>query len=482
MRVSQFYSLKKTQPCLPFLDVYIRNDVRLFVNARAINNLNSEWGDHCQDLLQDFFAELLAAIKGGKDGRALDLLSHLKEPNETHLGLSRGESDGRGLGPEKAKQIWRSFCLSKAVKTGSLTDLEDTVLLIDGISGDILSDIITNIIRGPLIGFTQTTCDEYDIPLAQDVVSGPVWNIRTKMWDNDYVSLPMPRDEKLLLVPKSIVRLNMDYNVSTYYRHYVLEKLKEEEKEKNSSLVHILKTGERKGEKKVYKTDLMAKYGKQEKTVSIEQTDRDPDLLKKYKADNAQPTPALSHRQIADAEGTEPPDWEKLLEAVLELEPGKKQAYQYEAAIVDLMYALFYPVLVNPDTQTPIHDDLKRVDITFTNYALSGFFEWLARHYPSPYVFIECKNFGSEIGNPEIDQIAMRLAKQRGQFGIVVCRKVENRSKMLKRCQAAAKDGHGYILVLDDEILQQLVEEAKVMFPVTHEFPTLQRKFKELVF
>ena len=293
---------------------------------------------------------------------------------------------------------------------------------------------------------------------------------------------PMPSDEKLLIVPKSIIRLDMDYNISTYYRHYVLEKLKEEEKEKNSSLVHILKTGKRKGEKKVYKSELMAQYGTQEKAVSIEQTDRHPGLLKKYKADNAHPTPALSHRQIADAEGTEPPDWEKLLEAVLKLKPGKKQAYQYEDAIVDLLYALFYPVLVNPDTQTPIHDGLKRVDITFTNYALSGFFEWLGRHYPSPYVFIECKNFGNEIGNPEIDQIAMRLAKQPGQFGIVVCRKIENRIKMLKRCQAVAKDGHGYILALDDEDLQQLVEETKVVFPGTCEFPTLQRKFKELVF
>ncbi|MEQ8322095.1 MAG: hypothetical protein RH946_17680 [Rhodospirillales bacterium] len=482
MRISEYYKLNKTQPSLPFLDVDIRNDVKLFVNARAINELNSEWGDHCQDLLQDFFAELIKGIKSGDDARAIMLLSHLREPNETHLGLSQGRSEGRGLGPAKAEQIWRSFRSSKAVKTGMLTDLEDTVLLIDGISVDILSDIITNIIRGPLIGFTQSICNEYGIPLAKDVESGPVWNMKTKSWDNDYVPLPVPNDEKLLLVPKSIVRLSMDYNISTYYRHYVLERLKEEEKEKNSSLVHILQSGERKGEKRVYKTELMAKYGKQEKAVSIEQTDRHPDLLAQYKADHSHPTPALTHKQIADAQGTEPPEWEKLLAAVTELEPGKRHAYQYEDAIVDLLYALFYPVLVDPETQTPIHDGLKRVDITFTNYALSGFFEWLARHYPSPYVFIECKNFGNEIGNPEIDQMAMRLAKRRGRFGLVVCRKIDDPEKMLKRCQAVAKDDHGFIIVLDDDDLKQLVEEAKVVFPATYEFPTLQRKFKELVF
>jgi len=482
MRVSEYYKLNKTQPSLSFLDVDILNDVKLFVNARAINNLNSEFGDHCQDLLQDFFSELVGAIKSGDDDRALTLLSHLKEPNETHLGLSKGRSEGRGLGPEKAKQIWRSFRASRAVKSGLLTDLEDTVLLIGGVSTDILSDIITNVIRGPLIGFTQTMCGEYSIPMAQDVASSPVWNMNTKTWDMDYVALPAPKDDKLLLIPKSIVRLDMDYKVGMYYRHYVLEKLKDEEKEKNSGLVHIIQSGKRKGEKKVYKTDLMVKYGKKEKAVSIEQTNIHPDLLSRYKADNSSPTPALSHRQIADAQDTEPPDWEKLLNAVQNLQPGKKAAYQYEEAIADLLYALFYPVLVDPEAQTPIHNGLKRVDITFTNNAFTGFFEWLARHYKCPYVFVECKNFGSEIGNPEIDQIGMRFSKLRGQFGIVVCRKVENRAKMLERCQAIAKDGHGYILVLDDADLQQLIEETKVILPATYEFPTLDKMFNELVF
>lgn len=150
----------------------------------------------------------------------------LKEPNETHLGLSRGKSDGRGLGPEKARQIWQSFRKSKAVKSGLLSDLEDTVLLIDGVSVDILSDMITNIIRGPLITFTRKVCEEYGIPLVNDVDSGPVWNPVTLSWDQDYVRLPMPEEEKLILVPKSIVRIDMDYNVGRYYRHYVMERLK----------------------------------------------------------------------------------------------------------------------------------------------------------------------------------------------------------------------------------------------------------------
>ena len=355
-------------------------------------------------------------------------------------------------------------------------------MLIDGISVDILSDIITNIIRGPLIGFTQRICNEYSIRMEEEVESGPVWSLQNKSWENDFTELPVAQGNKLILVPKSIVRLNADYNVSTYYRHYILERLKEEEKERNSSLVEIIKSGKNKGQKKVYKKDLMDKYGKQHKAVSIEQTNRFPDVLKKYKEDHSDPTPALNHRQIADAEGTEPPDWQALLSAVTKLEPGKQNAYKYEDAIVALMNAIFYPVLVDPETQTPLHDGLKRVDITYTNNAFSGFFEWLDRRFKAPYVFFECKNFGSEIGNPEIDQLAMRFSKQRGTFGILVCRKIEDREKMVKRCQAVAKDQHGFIICLDDDDLVQLVDEVKVAFPQMHEFPMLRSMFKPLVF
>jgi len=269
MRVSEIYGINRNQPSLEFLDVDTSKDLKLYLNAKAIRQLESDWGDHCEDLLKSFFNEILQAARSGNNSRGLELLSKLSEPNETHLGLSKGESNGRGLGPKKAKEIWNSFKSSKAVKTGVLEDLEDTVLLIDGISTDILSDIITNVIRGPLITFTNRICEKYFIPMAEEVDSGPVWNPKAKQWERDFVSLPMPNDEKLILVPKSIVRLNSGYDVSKYYRHYILEKLKDEEIASDSGLVFTIKNGE----KRVYKTDVIAKYGSKAKEVSIKQTD-----------------------------------------------------------------------------------------------------------------------------------------------------------------------------------------------------------------
>lgn len=480
MKVSQYYGLSRGQAALKFLDVDIEKDLKLFLNAKAIRSLGTPWSDHCEELLSSFFNEVLQSIRAGDDSRALSLLTVLKEPNETHLGLSKGESDGRGLGPKKAKEIWEALRRSKAVKSGLLTDLEDTVLLIDGVSVDIVSDIITNIIRGPLIVYTQEVCADFGIPLVDNVSSGPVWNPKSLSWDVDFVPLPAPNNEKLILIPKEIVRLTSDYDVDAYYRHFVLEKLQAVEIEENTALVHVLKGKKNRGKKKVYKTDLMAKYGTQKKAVIIAQTDKYPELLGQYKAANSLPSRVLSHQQIAEAQDEPPTNWDKLLNDVLKLAPGKKEAYKYEDSIQALMEALFYPSLVQPTSQTPIHDGLKRVDIDFKNGAQEGFFEWVGRHYIAPYVFVECKNFGSEIGNPEVDQIAMRMSDKRGRFGILVCRSVDNEKRLLKRCKAAADDGHAFIIVLQDKDLVDLVEAAKNQF-TANLYELLERQFKKLV-
>lgn len=57
MRVSEFYKLGRSQPSLKFIDVDIDRDVKLFVNARAVRLLESEWGDDCSHLLASFFLQ-----------------------------------------------------------------------------------------------------------------------------------------------------------------------------------------------------------------------------------------------------------------------------------------------------------------------------------------------------------------------------------------------------------------------------------------
>jgi hypothetical protein len=91
MRVSEYYHLGRTQPSLSFVDVDHHGDVKLFVSPRAIGLLPTPWGDECVSLIQSFFGKVLELIQTGQRGPAEALLRVLKEPNETHLGLSQDE-------------------------------------------------------------------------------------------------------------------------------------------------------------------------------------------------------------------------------------------------------------------------------------------------------------------------------------------------------------------------------------------------------
>jgi hypothetical protein len=150
VRVSQHYKLKRSQAELDFVDVDVRGDTPLFLDPQAVRRLPGTWGHECVAYVQDFFTSVLQAINEGRNADARRLLRGLREPNETHLGLSRGRARGRALGPESARRVWEALSKSQAAQTGLLTHLEDTILLVPGIGPDIVSDIGTNLIRLPL--------------------------------------------------------------------------------------------------------------------------------------------------------------------------------------------------------------------------------------------------------------------------------------------------------------------------------------------
>ena len=153
-----------------------------------------------------FFTEVLDAIRDNNQSKVRALMRYLGEPNETHLGFSRGRSRGRGLRGIKTNDIADAISESRAAQTGMLRDLEDTAFLVPGVNKDLLSDMTTQIIRGPLIAYTQQCCAQYDIPMESQY-GGSVWNPDSLAWEDRYdVPLPRTEDGALLLIPKSIVR------------------------------------------------------------------------------------------------------------------------------------------------------------------------------------------------------------------------------------------------------------------------------------
>lgn len=170
-----------------------------------------------------------------------------------------------------------------------------------------------------------------------------------------------------------------------------------------------------------------------------------------------------------------------LLNDVILLPTGDVNSFKYEQAIEALFTAMFHPSLVRPVTQARLHDGRKRVDIRYKNIAQVGFFSWLAQHYSSAFVFIECKNYRGDPANPELDQLSGRFSKKRGQFGLLVCRSFSDKSLFANRCRDTAQDGHGFIVFLDDTDLQAIVTSIHANPSARLDFDLLQSRFDDLI-
>ncbi len=472
MRVTAHFGLAKTQPEVDFVDVDLATDVRIFVDPRALRRFNTPWGQECVALIQDFFRRVLRSIHEGDDETAVGLLRMLREPNETHLGFSTGQARGRGLGSQSARDVGNALKDSEAAKSGLLQDLEDTVLMVPGVASDIVSDIATNVIRQPLIRYTQEASEWYGIPVTSGVASGPMWDPQAEEWFEDYVDLPIVDNRRLLLVPKSIVRRRMDFDVGEYYRHFILPALQARELEATTELVRLVGKVPH-----VTKSDLIKKYG-QGKQVAIDFTLETPELLETYRASKAgRITPPLNHEGVAAYVGVDTPDWDTLLQAVTSLPPGPECSDRYHRSVEALLTAVFYPALSFPRIEERLHSGRKRIDISYANIAEQGFFRWLGNNYPSQHVFIECKNYSADPANPEVDQLAGRFSPNRGQFGILAVRTVENRELLQSRLRDTASDDRGFIIFLDDDDLRQLVEARKR----DETFGFLKEKFDHLI-
>jgi hypothetical protein len=476
MRFSQHFKLKRTQPYLDFVDIRLDTDVRVFVDPSALRASQSLFGHECSSLIQDYFDLLLKRIKDGRHDDAKRMVSSLNERNEFHLGYSRHRSRGHAFGVETAELVWKALTESKASRSGLLKDLEDTALLIEGIGEDMISDAVCNIIRGPLIRYTQDMCEYYGVPLTPDVDSGPVWNPLNERWEQSLVSLPVAGDHgHVVLVPKTFVRHRLTYDGGEYYRYHLMPAMQADEITRRTALVHLLKDGR----KRVYKKDLYKKYGAG-KLAAVEQTIPRPKVLENYKAQKEKtPRPPLPHEKLAEIEGTKAPDWDQLLADLKALRPGQDDAAKYEEVIERILSALFYPSLAHPKKQHRIHDGQKRIDLTYMNDAHEGFFHWLASHYPSSLVMVECKNYRDDVGNTELDQLSGRFSPGRGQFGILVCRTIEDRDELTKRCLNTARDQRGYIIGLTDDDLETLINETRAGAP--GRFQLLRDRFRDLI-
>ncbi len=162
------------------------------------------------------------------------------------------------------------------------------------------------------------------------------------------------------------------------------------------------------------------------------------------------------------------------------ISPGDAGASAYHDVAIALLGRLFKRELALESKETPLHGGRKRIDMVYRNLGV-GFFGGLEPTHGirCPYVPVECKNYVADPKNPELDQLSGRLNRAVGQFGVLVCRTISDRSEMLARCAGyKTKQSPEYLLVLTDDDLVAMAAARKSGSAMA----TMDRRLRELLF
>jgi hypothetical protein len=453
MKFSEVFGLNWEQPELDFVDIDLTTDIPLYLDPFAICSRDDHWSRLCSEHIHNFFQTAIDLIRSGQEANAKHILNGLSEPNETHLGLSTGVSQGRGVSGKQAIDLYEALSQSNAAQTGLITELAECDLFIPNVAQDKISDITTNILRGPLVKYTQEQCQLHGIPLRGEVAIGKIWDITNQCWQATYGALPIFEGQIILLVPKHSVRRKPVLESQEYYRHFVLNFLQDEHLARNSSLVKVLKNKKR----VVYKNTLMEQHPF-DKDFLADFTKEHPEVLDKYKAEKI--------KQGLLVEDIDEENYDKhtmasvLIERLNEIQQGPADAHKYHNLCMGIFSLLFWPDIIYPQKEAEINEGRKRIDILYTNASNIGFFQ---RMKSSPvvkadFLHVECKNYSKDPENPEFDQLMARFDNIRGRLGILVFRTTNNPELIKQRCRDIAKAGNGVILPFGDAQLIEMLQ------------------------
>lgn len=464
MKISEIFNLEKNQRELDFIDIDITKDIPLFLDPYYISTRNDSWAFAAQRTIKSFFQHIIDLYMSDRKDRARQLFMHLSEPNETCLGVSTANPQGRGVGPEEAARIFDYIIESRAIEYGIVGNVEDFVLFVDGIHKDKISDLTTNLIRKHLVEYTQNQCLLHNIPLTSDVPTGEYWDSVRNDWNNELAEMLIINERRILLVPKGVVSFSFQYTPETYCQHFVLN-FKQNEYLRLGHLVtrKTLKDGTER--RMVYKKDIIEAESPFRKEYLRDFTRNHPQILDDFKSQVKRRMSPLKDEEL-EGEATFNLDEfiEYLIEKLNRIDAGGEQASAYHKLMTGIIELLFYPDIVCPVKEQEIHQGRKRIDISFDNAAENGFFFELhnAKQIPSRYIFFECKNYSKEVANPELDQMSGRFSPNRGKFGVILCRSIDNMDRFIQRCTDTHNDDRGTIIPLVDDDIERLLRLRKV--------------------
>jgi hypothetical protein len=461
MKISRIFKLNKSQAELDFVDVDISTDTPLFIDPFFLSIRSDNWSYEANSTIQSFFQRVIDLIVAGNLREAKTLFTFLKEPNETCLGLSKGTPEGRGVGKTDTDKMFNRIINSKAIETGLVEDLQDNAIFVEKMGKDKLSDMATNIIRRHLIEYTQNQCDLLDIPMVKSP-TGYYWDKENEEWHNEYDRMLKVKGKIILLVPKAVVSYNSLYTPQRYHQHFVLDFLQHEHLRLDTVLVRKRRLKNGRISSRVYKKDLKEQVSPYSRDTLRKFTQKHKQILDKFKDDSKRRSTSVSLDKLDNVSIEQVA--KRLADSLQKIPTGTNTANDYHNLMLGALDFLFYPHVISPRKETPIHQGRKKIDITFDNAATTGFFEELHRikKISCQYIFIECKNYTGDPVNPELDQLSGRFSPNRGKFGILTCRQIDNLPLFLERCKDTYQDDRGLIIPLVDTDIQEALEQLQI--------------------
>lgn len=464
MRISEALGINKSQLELDFYDYEIGRDTYLFLDPYYISRKEDEFLERCDEYIKTFFNRFLDLLSRDENA-AYSLFSHLGEVNEICLGMSKSHPAGRGIGFLNTRTIFNAIKGSEAFRTGVASGLEDVRLFVEGVDKDKISDMVANIIKYPLIEYTQQQCALFGIELSF-VEGGYYWDKDEALWKRGHQKMIVVDGKTYLLYPKNLVSASKHYSANEYFGMYILEYLQRKNIEEDSPLVR--KTYDRNGNvisARVYKKDIVEDFARRHIIINKNWLSRfsreNPEVFKNFRDS------VVTKISRDDKCGIDVEEFNEIIDTLVNelrsIPCGPENASRYHSLMLGILELLFYPYWNCPKREDEINEGRKRIDITFNNVAETGFWFRLSNsyHIPCSKIIIECKNYTKDIANPELDQIAGRFSPNRGRFGIICCRGLDNPAKFIESERDTRIDDRGHIIHLTDDEIIELLRKKK---------------------
>ena len=337
MRISDHFNLGKQQAELDFVNIDTETDTKLFLDPYFLAHRKDPWSQNASNAIRNYFQILIDMLKQ-KDSGAKKLLSHLSEPNETCLGLSRGKPQGRGVGKFDKEKLYESLSKSKAVETGVITDIEDCHIFVDGFGKDKLSDMTTGIIRKQLIEYTQNQAKLHGIKLQQ-CPSGYYWDVEQQKWLAEYTEMLVVNDKKIILVPKGVVSFADVYTPDKYFNKFVLDYLQNDYTTIQDIFVQQRKSGERYVTKKSLKEKIH--YSRE---YLLDFTNKHPEIYENFKQRAIRDYKDIKSIQLDICDI--PNLCKSLINDLKNIPVGRNHATDYHRLVTGILELIFYPYLI----------------------------------------------------------------------------------------------------------------------------------------